>query len=326
MCKLSVIVPVYKVEKYLSRCIESILNQTFTDYELILIDDGSPDNCPQICDEWAKKDERIKVIHKENGGVALARNIGLDIMVGKYVTFIDSDDFIHDQMFSFMMSAIEKNDADIAVCSYTKTNKSITPIEISNQYITLNNIESVSMLYDSKHSIAFITPWGKIIRSKLFCDIRFPVGKFVEDEFTTYKIFYNSKKTIFTEDKFYFYYTNTESFVQSAFSEKNLDALEAFKERILYFEQKNEVSLTNQAKNVLIARIMYSHQRICREKSIKNKKELKKKALNYLHFIDKAQINLYSSHLPLEQRIWMYIFIISPDIYSYLRNIFRIGL
>ena len=111
--KISVIVPVYKVEKFINRCIDSILNQSYTDFELILVDDGSPDNCGKICDDYASKDKRIVVIHKENGGLSDARNAGIDAMKGQYVTFIDSDDYIHRETFSFLISLIEKENADI---------------------------------------------------------------------------------------------------------------------------------------------------------------------------------------------------------------------
>lgn len=116
MPELSIIVPVYKVEKYLPRCIDSILAQTFGDFELILIDDGSPDGCGRICDEYARKDKRIVVIHQKNMGVSAARNAGLDIARGRYIGFVDSDDWIEPQMYEVMMDAIRENGADMAVC------------------------------------------------------------------------------------------------------------------------------------------------------------------------------------------------------------------
>ena len=115
--KVSILVPIYNVEKYLSRCIESVLSQDFRDYELILVDDGSPDRCPQICDEYAKKDSRIKVIHKKNGGLSDARNIGLDIATGEYVMFIDSDDFVDIDMMESMMNNMIDNNVDLVVCN-----------------------------------------------------------------------------------------------------------------------------------------------------------------------------------------------------------------
>jgi len=118
MPKISVIVPVYNVEKYLAKCIDSILAQTFTDFECILINDGSPDNSPAICDEYAKKDERMKVIHKENGGVSSARNTGLDIAQGEWITFADSDDWVDENYLELMYSNAIKNNCDLSICGF----------------------------------------------------------------------------------------------------------------------------------------------------------------------------------------------------------------
>ena len=118
---ISVIVPIYKVEDYLDRCIQSLVNQTYKNLEIILVDDGSPDDCPRICDEWEKRDQRIKVIHKENGGLSDARNAGMKVMVGAYVSYIDSDDWIAQDMYQKMINAIKKNNADICECAFERT-------------------------------------------------------------------------------------------------------------------------------------------------------------------------------------------------------------
>ncbi len=323
MPTLSVIVPIYKVEKYLKRCIDSILIQDYTDFELFLVNDGSPDRCGEICKEYALKDNRIIIINKENGGLSSARNAAIDIMKGKYVTFIDSDDFIHPSMFSSMMKILENTNADISVCSFLRTSEDYcSPPNINNSYEELSNVESIKKMYYSG-GIAFITAWGKIYKSGLFENVRYPHGKYHEDEFTTYKLLYNAKKIIFTTDQLYFYYINPESIIQSSFSGKKLDALDAIKERISYFEQKNEEELAFLTKNALISSIMYSHQCISREKSLKNKKSLVKKALSYL---DKSQKKGYVSHLSTKQKLWAHLFFISPTAYSNFRNLLKIGL
>ena len=125
MPEISIIVPVYKVEKYLERCVKSILAQTFTDFELILVDDGSPDNCPLMCDEWAKKDKRIKVIHKANGGAGQSRNVGLENATGKYIGFVDADDWITRDMYEYLHELIIKEDADVAMCDFTRNPKEL---------------------------------------------------------------------------------------------------------------------------------------------------------------------------------------------------------
>ena len=139
MCDLiSVIVPVYKAEKYLDKCVQSIVNQTYKNLEIILVDDGSPDNCPQMCDEWAKKDSRIKVIHKENGGVSSARNAALDICLGEYAAFADSDDFIEENMLESMMKTAEKAKAEVVVCGFTfeENGQEISKIPLNNKVYT----------------------------------------------------------------------------------------------------------------------------------------------------------------------------------------------
>lgn len=140
MKKISVIVPVYGVEKYLNKCVESIVNQTYQNIEIILIDDGSPDKCPQICDEWAQKDNRIIVIHKSNSGVSESRNMGLERASGDYIGFIDSDDYIDPEMYEKLINAIQKNDSDIALCGIYKEDENG-----SKQYICEENLKNVNV-------------------------------------------------------------------------------------------------------------------------------------------------------------------------------------
>ncbi len=320
MSTLSVIVPIYKVEKYLNRCISSILSQDFSDFELILVDDGSPDKCGIICDEYALRDSRIKVIHKKNGGLSSARNAGIDIARGKYITFIDSDDYIHPNMFLAMISKMVEFDSDVSISSFIRTTKDDEFKELKNEYFPISSKDSIKAMCQN---ISFITAWGKIYKTELFENIRYPDGKYHEDEFTTYKLFYKSQKIIYTNDKLYCYYINEGSIIQGHFSEKHLDSLDAFSERIDFFETKNEAELVSISKNVLISRIMYCHQCIMREKTIKNKSELTKKALSYL---DKSQKNDYLRPLPARQKIWAMLFFISPSLYSRTRNLLKIGL
>lgn len=178
---ISVIVPVYNVEKYLEKCVQSIINQTYENLEIILVDDGATDNSGKICDEFAKKDSRIKVIHKENGGLSDARNFGLDIATGKYISFIDSDDFVNKRLFEILHKEIIKNDYDIAFCDYFKffENDNVDE-EISNSYKILEHTKYsiLNLYYDigHKHEKAVVA-WGKLYKSKFFKDIRYPKGK-----------------------------------------------------------------------------------------------------------------------------------------------------
>lgn len=173
MTMLSIIVPVYNVEKYLSKCIDSILAQTFTDFELILIDDGSPDNCGIICDEYAKKDSRIKVIHQKNQGVSAARNKGLDIAVGTYLGFVDSDDWIEPNMYEYMLRSINETDEDIIVCGINYCNNDgeyiRTDLMEDKHY---NKEELMQALYGKPNPNGGVC-WNKVFLRKIVSDVRF---------------------------------------------------------------------------------------------------------------------------------------------------------
>ena len=183
---ISIIVPVYNVEKYLNRCFDSILNQTFTDFELILVDDGSTDNSGIICYEYKTKDNRIKVIHKENGGLSSARNAGLDIARGKYIGFVDSDDFINKDMYKILFDTIQANNSDMVICDYYKVNEddinkfrnlkcNCENIKIKN----LNNLESIDNLFLTGEK--FIYAWNKLYKRELFNDLRYEKGRIYEN-------------------------------------------------------------------------------------------------------------------------------------------------
>ena len=177
MGKVSIIVPIYNVEKYLSKCIESILSQTYKNIEIILVNDGSLDNSAQICDEYAKKDDRIIVIHKANGGVSSARNAGIDIATGKYIGFVDPDDYIENNMYELMVNKIEKYKADIAICGYDYINENYTIERYYHiqQDEILTQKQFMSMQFDMPPTIRHVV-WNKLFIAKTLKKIRFPEG------------------------------------------------------------------------------------------------------------------------------------------------------
>jgi len=242
---ISIIVPIYKVEKYLNRCIKSILNQTYKNIEIILVDDGSPDNCGKICDRYANEDKRIKVIHKKNGGLSDARNAGLEICTGEYISFIDSDDWVEKNYIEVLYNLIKLKNSDIAICNYIEIFdekiKSLTEIE---EIYTYSNIDSLYQLM-GKNGVNFTVAWGKLYKKTLFENIRFPVGKIHEDEYTTYKLLYISKKVSYTTKKLYYYLKRKDSITGESFNIKNrLDAIEAIKERIKFFNDNGLIELS----------------------------------------------------------------------------------
>ena len=243
MPTISVIVPVYKVEQYLHQCIDSILAQTFTDFELILIDDGSPDNCGAICDEYAKQDARITVIHQENGGLSAARNAGIDIAKGEYLTFIDSDDWVHPMYLELLVRAVTDNSVDISVCMCTR---SLGEIKSADKEYSCKILDGLSFLKDD-HIIGIIA-CAKLYKTKLFDDIRFPIGKLHEDEATTYKLLFKAGNVVLIQSKLYFYTLNENSITNSSYSVKRLDGLEAIAEQCAFFRKIKRKDMADFAK------------------------------------------------------------------------------
>ncbi|MCO7124213.1 glycosyltransferase [Sporolactobacillus shoreicorticis] len=218
---ISVIVPVFNVEKYLSRCVQSILHQTYTNLEILLIDDGSIDHSGEICDHFALQDNRVKVIHKKNGGLSDARNVGLTTASGSYISFIDSDDFIHKDMLHIMIDTSIHHQSDVVEVGYREVfnDQNALTDQISN---TPNDVTS----YETKNAVvncllnhhSIINVWNKLYKKELWDHIRFPVGKFYEDYFVTYKIINSVNKVVEINQEMYFYFQRKDSIMGSSFS------------------------------------------------------------------------------------------------------------
>lgn len=206
MPKISVIVPVYNVEKYLDACIQSILSQSFSDFELILVDDESPDQCPALCDAWALKDSRIRVIHKKNGGLSDARNAGFEISIGEWITFIDSDDAIRPDFLSYLYQLAQTNRAEISVCSAISCPEDDSVPEEKN-----SNISEKTYATDEALSALFLyeinpNAWAKLYHRSVFAsDIRYPKGRINEDLYTTYLLFSNASHIVVGTRRLYLY-------------------------------------------------------------------------------------------------------------------------
>jgi glycosyltransferase involved in cell wall biosynthesis len=238
--KISIVVPIYNVELYLNKCIESLINQSYKNIEIVLVDDGSPDKCPEICDTWKKKDERIKVIHKKNGGLSDARNFGISNSTGKYICFVDSDDYVNKDYIKKLYTAIIQNNVNISQCGINYVNDSNQLLEQKGYDIDcLLNGENVIMDYYGSHYIENVVVWNKMYKKSLFKSIIFPVGKIHEDEFTTYKLIYNEEKIAITKDCLYNYRQTNNSIMRSTFNMKKLDKLDALKERLKYYANVN---------------------------------------------------------------------------------------
>lgn len=238
MPTVSVIVPVYKVEKYIHRCVDSILGQTFRDFELILVDDGSPDNCGAICDAYAAKDSRVVVIHQENGGLSAARNAGIDWAFAhsdsRWFSFVDSDDWVHPEYLQHLLDAAVQNNVSVSICAYAQTDGREPVIDPDTLVSALWDTEEFYVAHNVNATIA----WGKLYRKECFETIRYPLGKLHEDEFTTYKILFRLSAVAVVAAPLYFYYTNPTGITKSGTTRFRTDAFDAIEEQIVYFRRE----------------------------------------------------------------------------------------
>lgn len=235
---VSIVVPIYKVEKYLARCVNSLTSQTYKNIEIILVDDGSPDNCPKMCDEYAKNDKRIKVIHKKNGGLSDARNVGLGLSRGEYIAFVDSDDYVSTNFIEVLLDTCYKNGADISCCNfYRVSNGRDTTAQKHMSSKNFTNVEAIRDIFLA-NSLCEIMTWNKLYRTSLFKDndIKFPVGKVHEDNFTTYKLLYYANKIIFVNQPLYYYLQRDDSIMGQTFNKNRLAVLDMFSEAEAFFK------------------------------------------------------------------------------------------
>ena len=278
--KISVVIPVYNVEQYLNRCVESIVKQTYKNLEIILVDDGSPDGCPAICDEWAQKDARIKVIHKPNGGLSDARNVGIEASTGEYISFIDSDDLIHFETYELLLKVAQENDADLTVFKPEK----FTADEPIQEHIDFNNVdvknvkpdEFLQEMLKTSDSTHYVIAVDKLYKKEIFNDLRFAKGKIHEDEFLVHHAVGRAKKISIVDVNLYYYYMREGSIIRSKFTEKRLHALEAIEDRIEYLS-KNFPQFVELAKlqYLSVCKTLY-----CRARKQKAEKNLQKEIFN----------------------------------------------
>lgn len=229
---ISVIIPVYNVERYLPTCIDSVIGQTYTNLEIILIDDGSTDLSGGLCDIFAARDDRIHVIHQPNQGLSAARNAGLAVIAGSCVTFVDSDDWLHPECIERLHSLFKDGRADVSVCNMVRTkDEGATANSAVGEILELSRSEAIEHIVKPRYG-SMVAACGKLYRSELLSDIRFPVGRLHEDAFTTYRIVLKSHIIRLTTEPLYFYRQRPESIMNSPFSvNAKLDIIDALTER-----------------------------------------------------------------------------------------------
>ena len=246
---ISVIVPVYNVEKYLNRCIDSIINQTYKNLEIILVDDGSTDSSGKLCDDSKEKDTRIIVIHKINGGLSSARNAGLDIMTGEYVMFVDSDDYISENCVEYLYALILKTKSQIAIGNYARTSGSQCLVShVQENVEQISGREALNRQF-GKDTVQYVSAWAKLYEAELFKQLRFPEGRLHEDEGTTYKALYFSDSVVVSNSAVYAYYCNPESITKKPKKKNYQDLCLILKEQIVFYHNNKEPVLEARVKN-----------------------------------------------------------------------------
>ena len=252
MPQISVIVPVYKVEQYLPACVESILGQSLSDFELILVDDGSPDNCGALCDAYAAQDPRIRVIHQPNGGLSAARNAGMEIAQGKYMTFIDSDDYVTPDYLELLYRNVEQSGAELAVCRTRVFEDGRDPAadpsaaEVDSKVLT--GREAVILLYRGDETVPIIA-CAKLFRRELLADLRFPVGKLHEDQAFVPIACWRAKTLVTVNARAYYYRDRPESITSKKFSVKRYDDIWGVDQCQAFFRQKGETEILRAAED-----------------------------------------------------------------------------
>ena len=302
--KVSVIIPVYNVEPFLERCLGSVLSQTYANIEIILINDGSTDKSPQICDEYAKKDSRIVVIHKQNGGQSDARNFGLDICKGDYISFVDSDDWIEPTYIEDLLNLIQKENVDIAICELERTRlyKKVQSSQDTKLQL-YTPMQAIKRLF-LQREISFIAPYCKIYKQSLFENIRFPVGKVHEDEFVSHLIFYKATKIAYTSKILYYYFQRAGSTMGTPHP---YELLEAEEEQFDFILNHNMTDLQASQARLICWQILYIY-------SCEPNKDIKKKLVHYEKYL-KLQKNPFIHYFLLK------FFCHYPYLYSILRSI-----
>lgn len=320
---ISVIVPVYNVEIYLERCIQSLVSQTYLNLEIVLVDDGSTDSSSKICDKWAENDTRIKVIHKENGGLSDARNAGLKVAMGEYISFVDSDDWIAKDFYEVLIRVLNENNADIAECGVYFVNDKEEILQkrgIKEEVLTLNRIEALKRLI--LENGVYQTVWNKLYKRTIVQGILFEVGKYHEDEYWTYQVFDRIEKMAVINQPGYYYLQRNSSIMGEKYSIKRLDGLEARAERVQFLKKYPELKVL--ARQQLWFSILFHFQNvICYLKG--NEKRIGMKKIKTI-MRELPLTSEVGTTLNKKYKCWFALFSRMPYLTAKIRNVFRIGL
>lgn len=313
---ISVIVPVYRVEAYLERCVESLLEQTYENLEIILVDDGSPDGCPAICDACARRDPRVRVIHQANAGLSGARNTGIDAAEGAYLAFVDSDDYVAKDFIRVLYELLKETGCAISQCRFAYVQGGPLKGTKDRSYRIYRGMSLMEQLYGpERDATCFVVAWNKLYRRELFETIRYPLGRIHEDEATTYRLFHEGKKLAFTERALYGYYTEHTGSITNVFSRKRLQWLTAHEERIRFLEENGYERLLPSAWRKLCDACITFYLRCTPE--VEEQRALKKELMDRLKGY-RSQGAGWIRQLPFRTRMGYRIFGLWPGLYAKL--------
>lgn len=312
MEKISIIVPVYNVEKYINRCIDSILKQTYSNFELILVDDGSTDASGMICEEYIY-DKRVKVIHQQNKGVSAARNTGLEIFSGEWVTFVDSDDFISNDYLEYMLGLCKKYNVNVAQCGIVRGSENIFPEEETKSAKEVK--WEFSNLYGSANREYRGVVWAKIYAAELVRNYRFPIGKVSEDEDACFYFLYKADSVIVSNRHIYYYYMSENSLVRRNRTRVCFDVVDVYRNRIEFLKEKEETFLLNTTYKELCIRLMALY---CDAKKnyyyMDDINEIRKLFLEHYKYLDKTKVKSKKEILAIV------CFLICPNVWAFVEN------
>lgn len=312
---ISVIIPVYKVEAYLTACVESVLAQTYQNIEIILVDDGSPDRCPQMCDEFAVRDSRIQVIHKENGGLSSARNAGIDVAKGKFLAFLDSDDLWTPLFLERLYRAIEETDTDLAVCLFRRF-RNEPPVQLPKTAPTeiLTQTEAFECFFSLRNE-NIVVAWNKLYSADIFREIRYPVGQIHEDEAVIHEIIGRTKAIAWVDEVHYLYREAPNSITTAKFNLKRLDAAHSMERRITWFESHGMPDMADRSQITYLSNLMWMYRMVQEETNAPNADEICQKL--HARFCELCTPELVN-HQSAKARLRYWLFRHIPKLFSKL--------
>lgn len=319
--EISIIVPVYNLEGYLPKCIDSILAQSFTSFELILVNDGSTDRSGEICNEYANNDSRIKVIHKKNGGVASSRNVGLETAKGNYIGFVDNDDYINKYMLEILYNTAISHSADIVICDYLEVAEGqyndIRKYDTNCKVQHYNNIEALNQLYTT-NNVTFVVPWNKLYKKYLFKDIEYKIGNINDDETVIHELLYYSNKITYIQTGLYYYLQRkgSQMDLNIPFDIRRFDLVYAKKIREVFFKNKKEQDLHQKALKDYMETFFWNYY-IAKD----NLKGIDKELNELKQTFDNSLISLLRhKEIGRRRKVMFVLFSLNPSLFELVRD------